>query len=108
MNEIGFAGGALLAGMVALRKFVGLADQFEIIVRAVLAHVAQQLAELGDREHVGRDLFAQGGHWVFLIISGWASRLRRADSRGRLSPRGLGRSRMLGAWREFLLAGLRG
>src|SRR3954466_2210239 len=107
MNEIGFAGGALLAGMVALRKFVGLADQFEIIVRAVLAHVAQQLAELGDREHVGRDLFAQGGHWVFLIISGWASRLRRADSRGRLSPRGWGEVESW-RWREFLLAALRG
>src|SRR5256885_3724291 len=104
MNEIGFAGGALLAGMVALRKFVGLADQFEIIVRAVLAHVAQQLAELGDREHVGRDLFAQGGHWVFLIISGWASRLRRADSRGGC-PHVVGGEVESWRWREFLLAG---
>src|SRR5438270_4705658 len=75
MNEIGFAGGALLAGMVPLRRFVGLADEFEIVVGAVLAHVAQQLAELGYGEHIGRDLFAQGGHFqaewpvsLFLII----------------------------------------
>ena len=62
MDEIRLARSALLAGMVLLRKLVGLAHQFEIVVGTVLAHVAQQLAELRYREDVGRDLFAQSSH----------------------------------------------
>jgi hypothetical protein len=73
MNEVRLARGALLAGMVALGKFVRLADEFQIVVGTVLAHVAHELTELGYGEHIGRDLFAQGGHSLFLIISGWAT-----------------------------------
>ena len=58
MDQVGLARGAGLAGVVLLRKLVGLADEFQIVVGTVRLHVAQQLAELGDREDVGRDLFA--------------------------------------------------
>ena len=62
MNQVGLAGGAALAGMVFLGKLVGLADEFQIVVGPVGPHAAHQLTELGDREHIGRELLAQGRH----------------------------------------------
>src|SRR2546423_6430911 len=70
--------------MVALGKLVSFADQFQIVIGTILAHVAQQLAEFGDREHVGRDLFAQGGHFVSTacrIRPVWRRRLPRNSVR---------------------------
>ena len=37
MNEVGFAGGAVLTGVVLLGKFVGALDEVEIVVRTVFA-----------------------------------------------------------------------
>ena len=62
MNQVGFAGGAALSGMVFLGKLVGLADEFEIVVGPVGPHPAHQLTELGYREDIGRELLAQGRH----------------------------------------------
>ena len=45
-----------------LRKFVGFADEFQIVVRTVLPHHPHQVTELGDGEDVGRDLLAQSRH----------------------------------------------
>jgi hypothetical protein len=73
--------------MVALRKFVGLADEFEIVVGPVLAHVAHELTELGYGEHIGRDLFAQGGHFFkgevsSFLVSDYNERSRARRRRG--------------------------
>ena len=62
MYQVGFAGSAALAGMMLLGKFVGFAHQFQIFGRPIGLHPAQQLTELGHREHVGRDLLAQCRH----------------------------------------------
>ena len=62
MNEIGLSGGAALAGMMLLGKFVGLADQFKIVVRTVGPHPAHQLTEFSHLEDIGRELLAQGRH----------------------------------------------
>ena len=39
MNQVGLAGGAALSGMVLLGKFVGFADQFQIVVGTVVPHL---------------------------------------------------------------------
>ena len=62
MDEIGLAGGAVLSGVVLLGELVGFLDQIEIVVGTVLAQLPHQLAEAGDREHAGRDLFTQRRH----------------------------------------------
>ena len=62
MNQIGFAGGAGLAGMMFLGELVGFAHQFQIVAGPVGAKSAQQFPELGHREGGGRDLFAQRRH----------------------------------------------
>ena len=62
VNQIGLAGGAALAGMMFLGKFVGLADEFKIVIGAVGPHPAHQLTELGHREDVSCELLAQGPH----------------------------------------------
>ena len=62
MDQVGLAGGPALSGMVFLGKLVGLADEFEIVVGPVGPHAAHQLTEPGHREHIGRELLAQGRH----------------------------------------------
>ena len=62
MNQVGLAGGAALSGVVFLGKLVGFADEFEIVVGPVGPHSAHELAEPGHREHIGRELLAQGRH----------------------------------------------
>ena len=62
MDKVGLTGGAALSGMVFLGKLVGLADKFEIVVGPVGPHSAHELAEPGHREHIGRELLAQGRH----------------------------------------------
>src|SRR5438132_717192 len=56
MRKKRLARGARLAFMVRQRIVVGLADDLQIVVRAVGAHLLQQVTELGDGEDVGRDL----------------------------------------------------
>ena len=65
MDEIGFARGAALSGVVLLREVVGFLDQLEIVVRPVLTELFHELAEAGNREHVGRDLLTQRRHEGF-------------------------------------------
>src|SRR5437868_14887866 len=48
--------------MVRQRIVVGLADDLQIVVRPVVAHLLQQFTELGDGEDVGRDLVAKRRH----------------------------------------------
>jgi hypothetical protein len=48
--------------VVFLGKLVRLADEFQIVVGPVDPHPAHQLAELGDREDIGRELLAQSRH----------------------------------------------
>src|SRR5436305_1240142 len=48
--------------MVRQRIVVGLADDLQVVVRPVGAHLLQQVTELGDREDVGRDLVAKRRH----------------------------------------------
>jgi len=62
MYEVGLAGSAVLSSVVFLGEFVGSFNEVEIVVGTVLAQLFHQLAEAGDREHVGRDLFAQRRH----------------------------------------------
>ena len=58
VHEVGFAGGTRLPGMMSLGKFVGFADDFQIVAGAVFPHQLHQVPELGDREDVSRDLLA--------------------------------------------------
>jgi hypothetical protein len=62
MHQVGFAGSAGLPGVMLLGELIGLANDFEIVARAVLAHHPHQVTELGDREDIGRDLLAQRRH----------------------------------------------
>ena len=62
VHEVGFAGGAGLPSVVLLREFVGFLDQVEVVVGTVLAQLPHQLAEAGNRKHVGLDLFTQRRH----------------------------------------------
>ena len=62
VNEIGLARGADLAGVMLLGKFVGLADDLQIVGGTVFAHHPHQVTELGDGEDIGRDLMAQSRH----------------------------------------------
>ena len=62
MDKIGLAGGPALPGMMFLGKLVSLADEFEIVVGPVGPHAAHQFTEPGHREHIGRELLAQGRH----------------------------------------------
>src|ERR1019366_5331839 len=62
VHQVGLAGGAGLSGVVLLGEFVGFLDQFEGVVGTVLAQLPHQLAEAGDREHVGRNLLTQRRH----------------------------------------------
>ena len=62
MDQVGLTGGAALPGMMFLGKLVGFADQFEIVVGPVGPHSAHEFAEAGHREHIGRELLAQGRH----------------------------------------------
>ncbi len=62
MDQVGFAGGPALSGVVFLGKLVGLANKFEVIVGPVGPHPAHQLTKLGYREDIGRELLAQGRH----------------------------------------------
>ena len=52
MDQVGFAGGAGLTGVMFLGELVGFAHQFQIVAGPVGTHGAQQLAELGHREAV--------------------------------------------------------
>jgi len=60
--QIGFAGGAALSGMMLLGELIGFANKLQIFGGPIGLHSAQQLTELGHREHVGRDLLAQCRH----------------------------------------------
>ena len=62
MGQVGFAGGTALAGMMLLGELVGFANKFKILGRPIGRHPAQQLTELGYREHVGSYLLAQCRH----------------------------------------------
>ena len=70
MDQVGLAGGAQLPGMVFLGELVGALDEVEIVVGTVLAQLPHQLAEAGNREHVGRDLFPQRRHDGFYPSTG--------------------------------------
>ena len=48
--------------MMLQGELVGLLDQSKIVVGAVGADLAQQIAELGNRENVGSDLLAESRH----------------------------------------------
>ena len=45
--------------MMLLGKFVGFLDEFEIVIRTILAQLSHQLAEASYREHIGRELLTQ-------------------------------------------------
>ena len=62
MDEVRFAGGAGLSGVMLLGKFVGFLDDGEVVVGTVLAQLPHQLAEAGHGENVGLDLFPQRRH----------------------------------------------
>ena len=62
MHKVGLAGGPALPGMMFLGKLVSLADEFEIVVGPIGPHAAHQFTEPGHREHIGRELLAQGRH----------------------------------------------
>ncbi len=62
MNEIGLAGGAGLALMVAEGEVVGFLDQRQIVVGTIGANLAQEIAKLGHRKDVGSDLLAESRH----------------------------------------------
>ena len=62
MDQVRLAGGPGLAGMMVQGEVVGFPNQFQIVVGAVGRILLHQLAELGDREDVGRDLLAQRRH----------------------------------------------
>jgi len=62
MNQIRLTGGSALPGMMFLGKLISLADKFEIVVGPVGPHPAHQFTEPGHREHIGRELLAQGRH----------------------------------------------
>src|SRR5437763_2061954 len=62
MRQERLPGGARLPLVVGKRVVVGLADDLQIVVGPVGAHLLQQVTELGDREDVGRDLVAKRRH----------------------------------------------
>ena len=62
MDEVGLAGGARLALVMLQGELVRFFDQSKIVVGTVLANLAQQIAELGNRENVGSDLLAESRH----------------------------------------------
>ena len=62
MRQVGLARFARLAFVVLLGKFVGFFDGREVVGGAVGANLAQQIAEAGDRQNIGRDLLAQSRH----------------------------------------------
>ncbi len=62
MDEVGLAGGALLAGVVLQGELVGATDNLYVVAGMVGADEIQQLAELGDRENIGRNLLPQARH----------------------------------------------
>src|SRR5437660_1188313 len=76
MRKKRLAGGARLAFMVRQRVVVGLADDLQIVVRPVGAHLLQQVTELGDGEDVGRDLVAKRRHSAIIRPIAEASDLR--------------------------------
>jgi len=62
MDEVRFAGGAGLSGVMLLGEFVGFFYEIEVVVGTVLAELFHQLAEAGYGEYVGCDLLAQRRH----------------------------------------------
>src|SRR5512142_1661061 len=62
MNQVGFAGGAGLSGVITEGELVGAPHQFAVVIRAVRPDLLNEVTELGNRQNVRCDLLAQGPH----------------------------------------------
>src|SRR4029077_12867086 len=62
MHQVRLSGGASLAGVMLLGKFVGFANEFQIVVGTIFPHAPHQFTVLGYMKRSGRDLFAQSRH----------------------------------------------